>query len=52
VTTAESEEREDWLQLALQSLAHAYGDDEPEYSRDQIQEANDEYKEDMKTILM
>lgn len=38
-----SEEREDWVRLSLQSLARAYGDDEPEYSRDQIKEANAEY---------
>ena len=37
------EEREAWTRLALQSLARAYGDDEPEYSRDQIKEANTEY---------
>src|SRR5438477_279942 len=29
MTKAESEEREDWVRLALQSLAHAYNDDEP-----------------------
>ncbi len=28
------EEREDWAQLSLESLARAYGDDEPEYSLD------------------
>lgn len=38
-----SEEREDWVRLSLQNLARAYGDDEPEYSRDQIKEANTEY---------
>jgi len=38
-----SEEREDWVRLSLQSLARAYGDDEPEYSRDQIKVANAEY---------
>jgi hypothetical protein len=37
------EEREAWTRLALASLARAYGDDEPEYSRDQIKEANAEY---------
>lgn len=40
---AADEEREAWTRLALQSLARAYGDDEPEYSRDQIKEANAEY---------
>lgn len=38
-----SGEREDWVRLSLQSLEQAYGDDEPEYSRDQIKEANAEY---------
>ena len=38
-----SEEREDWVRLSLQCLARAYGDDEPEYSPDQIKEANPEY---------
>jgi hypothetical protein len=40
---ASDEEREAWTRLALQSLARAYGDDEPEYSRNQIKEANAEY---------
>lgn len=43
VPRASDEEREDWTRLALASLARAYGDDEPEYSRDQIKEANAEY---------
>ena len=38
-----AEEREAWTQLALESFARAYGDDEPKYSRDQIKEANTEY---------
>lgn len=38
-----SDERDDWVRLSLQCLARAYGDDEPEYSRDQIKEANPEY---------
>ncbi len=29
---ATDSERADWLQMANQSLARAYGDDEPEYS--------------------
>lgn len=41
--TSSDEEREAWTRLALESLARAYGDDEPEYSRDQIKEANAEY---------
>jgi hypothetical protein len=44
-----SEEREDWVRLSLQGLARAYSDDEPEYSRDQIKEANPEYR--MKEVL-
>ncbi len=40
---ASDEEREAWTRLALASVARAYGDDEPEYSRDQIKEANAEY---------
>jgi len=44
MSEASSEEREDWLRLALQSLARAYGDDEPEYSRDQIKVTNAEYE--------
>ncbi|MGI9107332.1 MAG: hypothetical protein ACR2G4_13905 [Pyrinomonadaceae bacterium] len=38
------EEREDWARLSLESLARAYGDDEPEYSLDLIKEANPEYE--------
>ena len=38
------EEREEWAQLALESLERAYGDDEPEYSLDSIKEANPEYE--------
>jgi hypothetical protein len=43
VPRASDEEREAWTRLALESLARAYGDDEPEYSRDQIKEANAEF---------
>ena len=38
------EEREDWARLSLESLARAYGDDEPEYSLDLIKEANPAYE--------
>jgi hypothetical protein len=38
------EEREDWTQLSLESLARAYSDDEPEYSLDRIKEANPAYE--------
>lgn len=37
-------EREDWARLSLESLARAYGDEEPEYSLDLIKEANPEYE--------
>lgn len=43
VPRASDEDREAWTRLALKSLARAYGDEEPEYSRDQIKEANAEY---------
>lgn len=43
IPRASDEEREAWARLALASLARAYGDDEPEYSRDQITEGNAEY---------
>lgn len=43
VPRAFDDEREAWTRLALASLARAYGDDEPEYSRDEIKEANAEY---------
>ncbi|MBA3320639.1 MAG: hypothetical protein H0T45_04220 [Pyrinomonadaceae bacterium] len=38
------EEREEWARLSLESLARAYGEDEPEYSLDSIKEANPEYE--------
>jgi hypothetical protein len=38
------EEREDWTRLALESLAQAYGDDEPDYSLDLIKEVNPAYE--------
>lgn len=38
------EAREDWTRLSLESLAHAYSDDEPEYSLDLIKEANPAYE--------
>jgi hypothetical protein len=43
VPRASDEEREAWTRLALESLARVYGDDEPDYSRDQIKVANAEY---------
>ena len=41
---ASDEEREDWTRLSLESLARAYGDEEPEYPLDLIKEANPEYE--------
>lgn len=43
VPHAFDEEREACARLSLASLARAYGDDELEYSRDQIKEPNPEY---------
>jgi hypothetical protein len=39
-----SEESRDWGRIARDSLAMVYGEDEPEYSRDLIREANPEYE--------
>ncbi|MCI0418744.1 MAG: hypothetical protein L0312_05900 [Acidobacteria bacterium] len=36
-------EQVDWLQLSQQTLANAYGAEEPEYSLDAITEPNPEY---------
>jgi hypothetical protein len=38
------EERGDWVRLSLESLARAYGDEEPEYSLELIKEANPDYE--------
>lgn len=37
-------ERDDWANLAMESLERAYGDDEPEYTVDMIKEHNPDYK--------
>ncbi|MBM3833856.1 MAG: hypothetical protein FJ403_11415 [Verrucomicrobia bacterium] len=34
----ETEERADWIALAKKGLARAYGDDEPDYPSDLVQE--------------
>jgi hypothetical protein len=39
----EEEERAAWAEFAMQSLARAYDDDEPEYTLDMIKEWNLEY---------
>jgi hypothetical protein len=35
---------EDWVQLSINGLAHAYGDDEDKYSLDIIKEPNPDYE--------
>jgi hypothetical protein len=41
---SENGERPDWMRLSLESLARAYGDDEPDYPLDLIKEPNPEYE--------
>ena len=36
--------REAWLNLSIQGLEGAYGEDEPEYSTDLIKEVNSHFK--------
>ena len=38
-----NDEREEWLNLSIQGLEGAYGEDEPEYSTDLIKEVNPHY---------
>jgi hypothetical protein len=38
------DERRAWLLLAEQAFSRAYGDDEPEYTLDDIKEPNPDYK--------
>jgi hypothetical protein len=40
----EDDERAEWARLGLQNLERAYGDDEPEYTLDNIKEWNPEYE--------
>lgn len=40
---ADDDERADWARLGLQNLAAAYGEDEPEYTLDDIKVWNPEY---------
>lgn len=40
-----NQEEEDWYALANRSLNRAYGDNEPEYSLDQLKEPNEGYEE-------
>lgn len=37
------DERRDWLLFSRQGLARAYGEDEPEYTLDMLQEVNPDY---------
>ncbi len=41
----ESAERETWHRLSMQTLARAYGDDEPEYTTDMLKRTNPDYEE-------
>lgn len=41
---SENGERSDWTRLSWESLARAYGEDEPEYPLDLIKEPNPEYE--------
>jgi hypothetical protein len=40
-------EREDWLRLSLLRLSRAYGDDEPEYTVEDLKEVNPDYRGDL-----
>lgn len=38
------EEQQSWESLSLQALAHAYGEEEPDYGNYKVQEPNVDYK--------
>ena len=38
------EEQQFWESLSLQALAHAYGEDEPDYDHYEVKEPNGDYK--------
>ena len=40
----ESAEREAWYGLSMQTLARAYGEDEPEYTTDMLRWVNPDYE--------
>lgn len=40
----QKDEHETWTHLSLQSLANAYGEDEPDYTLDSIKELNPAYE--------
>jgi len=44
LSAQDDEERADWLRFAMQNFAAGYGEDEPEYSLDDIKEWNPEYE--------
>ena len=44
VLPEEDKEREDWYRLSAQGLAAAYGDDEPDYTLDDIKKWNPLYR--------
>ena len=44
VPRSENGERSDWTRLLLESLARAYGEDEPEYPLDLIKEPSPEFE--------
>jgi hypothetical protein len=44
IELVDDDERVAWTSFSAQGLAAAYGEDEPEYSLDQIKEPNPEYE--------
>jgi hypothetical protein len=44
VVSATETEREDWLRLSQSRLEDAYGNDEPEYSLDDLKKVNSKYE--------
>ncbi|MBT9143934.1 MAG: hypothetical protein DDT29_02348 [Dehalococcoidia bacterium] len=46
------EGREAWLELSAQGLRHAYREDEPEYTVNQIKEVNPDYVGSMKLKIL
>ena len=43
VPTSHADHR-DWLELSMQGLSYAYGEDEPDYSLNMLKEQNPEYE--------
>ena len=44
LSAQDDEERADWLRFSTQNFAAGYGEDEPEYSLDNIKEWSPEYE--------